>query len=321
MSAPKDAVREHLATLAAAGHRSAARRSRRASPCLNVVRESTAGRGGPDRVRRRSIRRARPSALLADGRLTGLRVVSARRRRTATSSAVSARCAGRCSRSPTASRSTPLWVGGDAADTPGCASRRSDARSAPRRRASIRCALAGGAGHAARQAGGVRDAARPRAPPGAATRRPSASISGAASSPIIASARRSGAGSRVPPCSARRRARADGGELRARRAPARRRGATPSAARSARSSRRRCPVSAPSSTRRRSCRARSPRSRSSGGSSASLAPVGAARDRLSAGAHGRGAERRAARHRGAVARRRDPAPPRLHARPTRASRP
>ncbi len=75
VSAPKTAVREHLATLASAG----------IDPrlvdlgslaCLNVVREAAAARGG--RIAFVGLEADRTTvALLTDGRLTGLRVVSA----------------------------------------------------------------------------------------------------------------------------------------------------------------------------------------------------------------------------------------------------
>ena len=116
VSAPKDAVREHLAVLAAAG----------VDPrlvdlsslaCLNVVRESTAGRAG--RIAFVGLDAARTTiALLADGRLVGLRVVSG---------GVTNGDLERCLRDVRWSLLaladgeplTALWVGGDAADTPG----------------------------------------------------------------------------------------------------------------------------------------------------------------------------------------------------------
>ena len=103
VSAPKAAVRDHLAALAAAG----------IDPrlvdlgslaSLNVVREGTAGR--PGRIAFVGLDAERTTvALLADGRLAGFRVVSQGSRTAATSSVVSARCAGRSWRSPTALRS------------------------------------------------------------------------------------------------------------------------------------------------------------------------------------------------------------------------
>ncbi len=116
VSAPKTAVREHLATLAAAG----------LDPrlvdlgslaSLNVVRAAAAGRGG--RIAFVALDGARTTvALLADGRLLGLRVLS---------HGVGGGDLERCLRElrwsllaladgePLAA----LWVGGDAVETPG----------------------------------------------------------------------------------------------------------------------------------------------------------------------------------------------------------
>jgi general secretion pathway protein L len=116
VSAPKTVVREHLATLAAAG----------IDPrlvdlgslaSLNVVRDAAAGRGG--RIAFVGLDADRTTvALLTDGRLSGLRVVSA---------GVTNGDLERCLRDvrwtllalADGEALTALWVGGDAVETPG----------------------------------------------------------------------------------------------------------------------------------------------------------------------------------------------------------
>lgn len=116
VSAPKDAVRAHLATLSAAGI-DPRLVDLTSLACLNVVRESPAGRTG--RLAFISLDAARTTvALLADGRLTGLRVVSA-----GVANGDLEGCLREVRWSLLALADgeplTALWVGGDAADTPG----------------------------------------------------------------------------------------------------------------------------------------------------------------------------------------------------------
>jgi hypothetical protein len=117
VSAPKAAVREHLATLAAAGidPRLVDLGSLAA---LNVVREGTAGRGG--RIAFVGLDAERTTvALLSEGRLAGLRVVSG--------GVANGGDLERCLREVRWSllalaEGAPLaalWVGGDAVETPG----------------------------------------------------------------------------------------------------------------------------------------------------------------------------------------------------------
>lgn len=117
VSAPKSAVREHLAALAAAGidPRLVDLTSLAA---LNVVREAAASRGG--RIAFVGLDAGRTTvALLADGHLIGLRVLS---HGVATGGDLE-RCLREVRWSLLALANgeplTALWVGGDAADTPG----------------------------------------------------------------------------------------------------------------------------------------------------------------------------------------------------------
>jgi len=117
VSAPKKAVREHLAALAAAGI-DPRLVDLTSLASLNVVREAAANRGG--RIAFVALDAGRTTvALLADGRLTGLRVVS--------HGVADGGDLDRCLREVRWSLLalaggeplTSLWVGGDAADTPG----------------------------------------------------------------------------------------------------------------------------------------------------------------------------------------------------------